>query len=254
MTVRVTEGLIDGIRQAVNSIYISEMEKTTKHVGNLMVADRDAVVDSLLTGDGCYIRANYGYALSRVSSITFRPVVPPGTNCVTVHQRFYSDPSEIITMAMDVTMKCEVDLPLNCMVAGVAGYSMEEDRHFHWSLRRANKPIPRIPHTLVVAIEPSILPTSVRDAFTSAMDVYADLQRNKNNALGWVAENAVRGVAVSSLLAKYPMLVHAFPDEFRDKWEKNKPSRTRAIDDHPPELADFTSRLAFRALNRNSNS
>lgn len=254
MTVRVTEGLIDSIKRAINSIYISEMENTAKHVGDLMVADRDAVVDSLLNGDGRYIRANYGYALSKVSSITFRPVVPPGTNCVTVHQQFYSNPSHILTMAMDVAMKCAVDLPLNCMVAGVAGYSIEEDRHFHWSLRRANKPIPRIPHTLVVAIEPSILPTSVRDAFTSAMDVYADLQRNKNNAVAWVAHNAVRDMAVSTLLAKYPMLVHTFPDEFRDKWERNKPSRTRAVDDHPHGLADLTSRLAFRALNRNSNS
>lgn len=254
MTVRVTEGLIEGIKQNINSIYIIEMEKTTKHVGDLMATDGNVVVDSLLTVDGRYIRANYGYALSKVSSITFRPVVPPGKNYVTVHQRLNSNPSYVTTMAMDVTMRCEVDLPLNCMVAGVVGYTIEEDRHFHWSLRRSNNPIPRIPHTLVAAVEPSILPIFVRDAFTSAMDVYADLQRNKANAIGWVAHNAVRDMAVSSLLAKYPMLVHTFPDGFRDKWERNKPSRTRAVDDHPHGLADLTSRLAFRALNRNSNS
>jgi hypothetical protein len=254
MTVRVTEGLIEGIKQAINSIYISEMRNTTQRVGNLMATDRDAIVDSLLNGDGRYIRANYGYALVSVSSISFRPVVPPGTDRVTTHQQFASNPSHILTMTMDVTMSCKVDLPLNCMVDGVVGYTIEEDRQLHWNLRRANKPIPRIPHTLVAAIEPSILPTSVRDAFTSAMDVYAELQRNKFNALGWLSQNAVRGAAVSSLLAKYPMLMHAFPDEFRDKWEKNKPSRTRAVDDHPHGLADLTSRLAFRALNRNSNS
>lgn len=254
MTVRVTEGLIESVKQAINSIYFSEMRKTTQHAGDLMAANCNAVVDSLLNENGRYIRANYGYALLNVSSITFRPVVPPGTDHFTMHQQLSSNPSHILTMTMEATMKCKVNLPLDCMVAGVVGYTIEEDREFHWSLRHSNKPIPRIPNTMLAAIEPSILPTSVRDAFTSAMDVYAELQWNKNNALRWLSQNAVRGVAVSSLLAQYPMLVHAFPDEFRDKWEKNKPSRTRAVHDHPHGLADLTSRLAFRALNRNSNS
>lgn len=258
MTVRVTDGLIDQINTTIKGIYNPEIRDVQHEVVNLIKRGNhlDDVVNCLLDERGRTVRAQYSNTLTLVSRFVLRPVFDDiyRPRCQPTAHSYTSTDAHVLTMSMEIELNIlgGFGFPYNCVIQGVAAHRIEPDNGVYWRNRQGGTANVRYPHSLYVAIQPHILPPPVRDAFVSAMDKHAELEVNLRSSLTWMRENVERGMAVSTLLAKFPMAVHMFPDDFRTKWDREKPSRTRRVEDCPLELSDLTVRLVARALNPNS--